>query len=82
MSCNFHVKEALLKAANKKRVRDLFTARDAVKAALVPPVVFCYLCEDDMDNCHHDKCCQNNMDDPYNWYCPRCGEFMQDDDDF
>lgn len=77
----YFLRQALLKKADMNRVRDLFTAK-AILKNWAPPVAFCYICECNMDDCHHDDCCQDAMDDPYNTYCPRCGEFVQEDDDY
>lgn len=73
------IRHTLKKAADKKRVRDLFTARDAVKAALTPaPMWTCHICGLGRFYCSHEDCCREFYDDYYYRHCPSCGTWLED----
>lgn len=67
------IRDALVKTAGKKRIRDLLTARILMEEAF--DVTLCEVCEGDYDYCSHDQCCidEKNDGDPDWEYCPWCG---------
>lgn len=78
MSCNYHVKEALVKAAAKKRIKDFLTAREQFR--------FYLECEDDiedycwcgalLDYCDHCEDCEKYSANLEFIFCPSCGVEM------
>lgn len=77
MSCTYHVKFALMRAADMKRVRDLFLAKDIMRFHLEEPEVFyCSVCGKVEGTCDHSECCELNWADYDYRYCPDCGEYL------
>jgi hypothetical protein len=75
----YFLRQALLKKADMNRVRDLFAARDAIKAFDAPePILTCYICEQTF--CDHEYCCEEAYDNTDARYCPCCGELIWEDD--
>lgn len=70
------IKDALIKTAGKKRIRDFLTARILMEEALTEDeTVYCDVCGEDFDNCEHGGCCEEAYTDGEpDWeYCPYCG---------
>lgn len=80
MSCNYHVKEALLRASAMKRVRELFRAKDLIRIYLERPVYVCSVCYQQI--CDHDECCEDYYLGYDYRFCPDCGERLTDDDPY
>jgi len=71
--CLCGVKDALIKTAGLKRIRDILTARILMEDAL--STEFCPICEGDYEYCPHGECCvDEKADGDPDWeYCPWCG---------
>lgn len=83
----YFLRLTLEKVAAKKRVQDLFIARDAVKAALTPvpsyviphsPTWTCHICGLGRFYCPHEDCCGEYYDNYYYRHCPSCGAWLED----
>ncbi len=71
MSCNFHVKQALLKAAAKKKFANFLAAKAQFKLYLV--VLRCHICGNGEFYCTHSACCEDTYFEFDYDYCPDCG---------
>lgn len=71
--CLCDIRDALIKTAGKKRIRDLLTARILMEDAL--STEYCPICEEEYEYCPHDECCvEEKADGDPDWdYCPWCG---------
>ena len=72
-TCIHCIKDALLKTAGKKRLRDVLTARILFEEALEDSTVYCDVCDQDFEYCPHNECCADPDGDPDWDYCPWCG---------
>jgi hypothetical protein len=79
MSCNYHVRQALLKAAAKKRFKNVLQARQMFKLYLGEPEEdiedYCW-CGELLEYCDHCGDCEEYSNpDRYPTYvfCPVCG---------
>ena len=78
MSCNHHVRQALLKTAAKKRFENILLMKEQFRMYLQPEeeedyTDYCW-CGEDFDGpyCDHCESCEDWAEGRYN-YCPYCG---------
>ena len=74
MSCNYHVKQALLKTAAKKRFEKILLMKEQFRLYLEEEEADYCWCGEEFDGpyCDHCENCESWADDRYN-YCPHCG---------
>jgi formate dehydrogenase maturation protein FdhE len=73
MSCNFHVRQALLKTAAKKRFEKILLMKEQFRLYLEPEVEYCW-CGSEIDWCNCCGDCEHYSTYTGFAYCPVCGE--------
>lgn len=79
MSCNYHVRQALLKTAARKRFKNILQAKDMFRLYLEEPEDdiedYCW-CGELLEYCDHCERCETYSQFQAYTFCPICGVEM------
>lgn len=78
MSCNYHVRQALLKTAARKRFEKILLMKEQFRLWLEPEeeeIEYCW-CGEELEYCDHCGDCEHYSKVSEYTFCPTCGVEM------